>query len=146
MSGKRTQYERTSRDRAVMRAAAQLFGWQVLDVLGAYLTPENEVVVITKDGSRFGASARPVGDLPTAPPRPEDGVPKRVYAPASWGATEWNSTVAALQKGKYTKDEVLERIRTGSVSDKQKSQASKVIETLPDTPDWYTHLPLAEES
>lgn len=149
MADKRTQYERTSRERATMKAAAQLLGWQVLDILGAYLTPEGETVVITRDGKRYGASPRPVGDLPTAPAMPEDEVSarrqKKVYAPKSWDPSKWNGVVTALREQDFTKDEARRELANAKTLDaKQIRHALAVVDAMPDAPDWYAHMPVAE--
>lgn len=146
MATKRSEYEATARTRAQLRAQAQLNGWEVLDVLGAYVTPDGECIVLTKDGRRYGVTipAPPVG-FPVVEKKAV-----KVYAPRSWDPAQWNSNVQIIREQAMSKQSVIDNL--AEVAQKQNTpeahkrvrHAQAVIDALPDVPDWYELLPLAE--
>lgn len=127
---KRTEYERTSRARAEMRAAATLLGWSVLDVLGAYLTPENEVVVVTRDGQRYGAKVSTPQSMANSEP---------VKAPEPVDTKLAKSVLKAAEKIP-DRDELLARLKSRLEEVPENARAIALIDTLPDTPDWVDSL------
>ena len=145
-----SQYSATSRKRAAMRAQATLMGWEPLDILGAYRDGGNLIVVL-RDETRIVASVVEQTPRPTPESAPVDEVAahrqKKVYAPRSWDAERWNRVVEQLKSRDFSKDEARSEIAQGkTLDDKQKRHALAVIDAVPDVPDWYAHLPLAEES
>jgi hypothetical protein len=158
MTRKRTEYEAASRSRAMLRAQAQLNGWEVLDVLGAYLTPDGDVIVLTKDGRRYGVTVPfspvdPEGErvksVPTVSPPARS---RKVYAPKSWDPAKWNRNVETIRSEAMTKDDVIanfteaadKQAETDPVAKKRLRHTIAVIQALPDAPDWYDSLPLAD--
>lgn len=144
---KQAEAERVSRTRAAMRAQALLMGWTPLDLLGAYVTPDNHVIIVTRDGGRVEAElSAPVGEA-----RVENVIPitrpKRVYAPKSWAAGTWNHTVESVRTQQLSKADVIAKLteQDKGTDSKQLKQALAVIDAMPDTPDWFAGLPVADE-
>ena len=117
---------------------------------------DGEHVAIGYDGKPIDLVVRAGATLPETP-KPEDSVDevsvkraareKKVYAPRSWDAEKWNRVVEQLKSRDFSKDEARSEIAQGkTLDDKQKRHALAVIDAVPDVPDWYAHLPLAEES
>lgn len=150
-TAKQAEAERVSRTRAAMRAQALLMGWTPLDALGSYVTPDGHVVIVLRDGGRIEAelsASLPVARVENVPV----ALPKRVYAPKAWQASAWNRNRAQIIEAEATKASVIEQLTTALSADpselhtKQLKQAVAVIEALPDSPDWYIHLPEAPET
>ena len=54
---RQARYQATYRKRLAFRAQATLLGWTKLPVLDAFVTDTGELVVIDKDGTRYGTDA-----------------------------------------------------------------------------------------
>lgn len=115
---------------------------------------DGEHIAIGYDGKPIELVVRAGATLPDLP-RPEDTPvdevsaqrQKRVYAPKSWDASRWNKGRAQIIDEKMTKERAHEAAEhTKNITDKQRKHLLAVIDALPDTPDWYTLLPVADES
>lgn len=146
---KSSQYSATSRKRQAMRAQATLMGWEPLDLLGAYRDGDT-LIVILRDESRITAQV----SQEVARSTPESSVDevsqrrqKKVYPPKSWPADKWNKAREQLIERQESKDGAREAAKyTKDITEKMRTHLLAVIDALPDTPDWYTLLPIADES
>ena len=59
-SVKAAQYERTSRLRRTYDVQANMLGWTKLDVLAAYTTDDDDLIVFDKDERRLSGAALPL--------------------------------------------------------------------------------------
>lgn len=102
------------------------------------------VELVTRQGGASIGDGRLSPDDTPVEPTPRQ---KKVYAPRSWPADKWNKVVEQLRAQDFTKDEARTEITNGrTLDDKQKRHALAVFDAVPDAPDWYTYLPLADES
>lgn len=133
-------------------AQAELAGATILDPTLVAIDPsDGHYVVRTYDGETLHLVLREAVARPTPEAAPVDEVAahrqKKVYAPRSWDAEKWNRVVEQLKSRDFSKEEARSEIAQGkTLDDKQKRHALAVIDAVPDVPDWYAHLPLAEES
>lgn len=105
------------------------------------------VDLVTRQGAVIGDGRLSPDDTPVEP----SATPKqkKVYAPKSWPATNWNALVADVRdkEGRLTKETVKQAYRKfQGITEKMVTHADAVLDNLPDVPDWADHLPLATES
>lgn len=133
-------------------AQAELAGATILDPTLVAIDPsDGHYVVRTYDGETLHLVLREKVARPTPESAPVDEVAahrqKKVYAPRSWDPARWNKAVEILQGQAFTKPNAREAIaNTANLSEKQIKHAHAVIDALPDVPDWYASLPVADES
>ena len=158
------QSERQRRYHARKKAQAMALFAHATEIELAWfgVNRDGEHIAIGYDSKPIDLVVRAGATLPETP-KPEDSVDevsvkraareKKVYAPKSWSASGWNEWVHMLhdiaEKGTtdVSKERVIANLRGwDKLNAKMLSQAVAVIEALPDVPDWYAHLPLAEES
>ena len=100
MTDRNAAYQATYRRRSAFNAQATLLGWTKLEILAAYVTGSSELVVIDKDGARYGTDA----DALAAPVL----APDTLVAPAEIRADEfgpkWQAARERLAKGVATLD------------------------------------------
>lgn len=132
-------------------AQAELAGGVILDSTIAVLAPDGHYVIHLYDGTALHLELRPTpGAVPSGAAK---GTPSpKVYAPKSWTPATWNDNVRQIREGSMSKDDVILFLSNAAQekntpdAHKKAKQAIAVIQTLPDVPDWYDHLPLAEVS
>lgn len=141
--------------RANATRQARMLGWSETDIVAVFTTKQGTTVAIDSTGSRVplvldptfdtvGAPASSVGSLSSAPV-----VAKKVWAPKNWPKPMWESMVDNTIKGQWTKEEVLkgllDHVARGTLTEERRKTAAKIIQTVPDVPDWYTYLPRTEK-
>lgn len=120
-------------------AQAELAGAQILDITIAARAHDGHFVIRLYDGDDLHLDLR--AELP--PVKPEKAA--KFYAPKSWDPAKWNGVVATMRDKTFTKEDAHKGIDQGvSIDDKQKRQAKAVVDAMPDAPDWYAYLPLAD--
>lgn len=158
-----TQAQRSARAYVKRKhiAQAELAGAEILDVTIAAIDPsDGHYVIRLFDGTSLHLDLREKVARPTPDADPVDEVgarraskvssesapkPKKVYAPKSWEPGKWNMVVGNLRAQDYSKDEARAEIsKATKLSAQQVKHALAVIDAVPDTPDWYDHVPLAE--
>lgn len=154
MTDKSKQSERQRRYHVRKKAQAMALFAHATEIELAWfgVNRDGEHIAIGYDGQpidlivRAGAT---LPDLPAPETAPVDELAtrrqKKVYAPKSWPADKWNMVVVSLREQDFTKDEARKSIEKGkTLDDKQKRHALAIIDAVPDVPDWYDHLPVAE--
>lgn len=133
-------------------AQAELAGGVILDSTIAVLAPDGHYVIHLYDGTALHLELRPApGAVPSRNEAKGTSSPK-VYAPKSWSPEIWNDNVRQIREGSMTKDDVILFLSNAAQekntpeAHKRAKQAIAVIQALPDVPDWYDHLPLAQVS
>ena len=89
------QYERVSRQRALLSAQAVLLGWTKLDTLDAYLTHEDELVVIDKELRRYSTTDE--AETLISPDVPVGAEGKAIVTPADVPAAEFGPRWQAMR-------------------------------------------------
>ena len=158
-SPKQSTYERTARERGLMRAMAKLMGWTPIDALGAYLTTDNHVVVVARDGSRYSGDLSSPVEVPDGT-RPAGNVTdmasKRVRVPSAWPESDtwpitWNRFKDYAIEHNYSKRQYLANARellAKHLKDDDKlqrkilTQMQAMTDALPDAPDWAQGIPI----
>lgn len=152
MADKKTaERQRRYRIREQARSRALFAGATEIDIAWFGTNADGEHVAIDYDGKPIPLIVRtptPVDAEPVTtqvdPRKPAK--PSKVYAPRSWEASKWNRVVEQLRAQHYSKENALSEMNSGAtLDDKQKRHAVAVIDATPDVPDWYDHLPTAEE-
>lgn len=97
---KQSEYERVSRQRALLSAQAVLLGWTKLDTLDAYLTHEDELVVIDKELRRYSTTDE--AETLISPDVPVGAEGKAIVTPADVPAAEfgprWQKLLPIISK------------------------------------------------
>jgi len=149
---KAAERQRRYRTREQAKARAIFAGATEIEIAWFGTNADGEHVAIDYDGQPIPLVVRDRKAIPE-PVETELDDPvvrrsartKKVYAPKSWDAATWNKIVVQLQDQTPTKSAAIAALEDGkTIDDKQKRQAKAVIEAMPDAPDWYSHLPIAE--
>lgn len=151
MTDKKTaERQRRYRVREQAKARAIFAGATEVEIAWFGLNSDGEHVAIDYSGQPIPLIVRTRQSTPPEPVETHlDEVSakraKKVYAPKTWEPATWNQIVGQIQEQTGTKDATIKSLQAGTkIDDKQKRQALAVIEAMPDTPDWYASLPLAE--
>lgn len=135
-------------------------GWTLIPDATVFVAPNGTTVVVGLDGARIQLVLDPAfdhvgGEASTlASSQPRAAVMpggRRIYAPKSWAPARWNANRAAIIERQMTKAEVLADLRAAAEKSdkpnvaKQTKHMQAVLEALPDTPDWYLSIPVADE-
>lgn len=127
-------------------AEAEYAGATVLDVTVVARARDGHYVIKLYDGTALHLD--PWDEEPdsvvTAAAAPTSR--KRVYAPKNIPADRWNDAVSRWKEAGATKAQVRAVLKDSDLNAKQKARAIAVIDALPDAPDWYAELPLAEDT
>lgn len=151
---KQTERQKRYHVRKKAQAMALFAHATEIDLAWFGVNRDGEHIAIGYDGKPIELIVRAGATLPDLP-KPEDAPveeapaqrQKRVYAPKSWDASKWNTVVKRLREQDYTKDEArAELSQATKIDPKQIKHALAVIDAVPDTPDWYTAMPMADES
>lgn len=97
------EYQATYRQRTAFNAQAALLGWTKLDVLGSYLTPDGELIVLDKAGNRYSTTGEAEALAPLEPKSPALSklieaapVPVEEFGPR-WNASRQKTAEALAQ-------------------------------------------------
>lgn len=135
-------------------ASAELAGGVILDSTITVLAPDGHYVIYLHDDTTLHTVLRdaPLPVVESSRSKSKGTSSPRVYAPKAWSPDVWNRNVEHIRSEAMTKDAVITWLADAAQgqntpeSHKQAKQAIAVIEALPDTPDWFDHLPLAQVS
>lgn len=160
-----TASDRQKRYRVRQQARAQAVFAKATEIELAWfgVNRDGEHIAIGMDGKpiqlivRVDSQTRAVQSAPEpkptepdpAPAIPENVIPlskpKRIYMPKSWTPDKWSVIVEAAQNQRMPKSVFIEKMQSiRGLDDKQRKHAVAVAQALPDTEDWYTHLPAAD--
>ena len=94
---KQNEYERNARNRHAMLMQATMLGWEAVDILSAFHTPDGDLVVIDKDLKRYATTAEAEQLVnpeaaPTAPVVSPADVPVAEFGP------RWQSHLKILHR------------------------------------------------
>lgn len=145
----------TAHDRAQKRyrarqkndIVASAMGWEQTDIVSVFVRQDGVHVALDSGSKRVAlvgeqfvtVDAPERTEIPTGPVKPS-----KVYAPKSWPGDKWNEFVKVVQSKQMTVEAVLKSVDDAVWDDKQKTHVRGIIKAMPDTPDWYTSLPLAD--
>ena len=150
MTDKKTaDRQRRYRVREQAKARAIFAGATEIEIAWFGLNSDGEHVAIDYSGQPIPLIVR---TRQSAPPEPVethlDEVSakraKKVYAPKSWPGDKWNEFVKAVQSKQMSIEAVLKSVDDAVWDDKQKTHVRGIVKAMPDTPDWYASLPLAD--
>lgn len=151
----------TSHDRAQKRyrarqkndTVADAMGWEHTDIVSVYVRPDGVHIAMDSSSKRVPLLSEQFVkvDAPELVPVEAQPAKPRVYAPKSWDADKWNGNIKIIREQAMTKQQVLDS--WAEIAQKQNTpdahkrvkHATAVVNALPDTPDWYELLPLADE-
>lgn len=146
-SPKESARSRRAYVKRVHLAEAEYAGATVLDVTVVARARDGHYVIKLYDGSAIHLSEWDDPAAEEAPEaRPARTASKKVYAPKNIPAARWNDAVRRWKEGSATKGQVRDALKESDLNAKQKARALAVIDALPDAPDWYAELPLADEN
>lgn len=135
---KASERSRRAYAKRVHLAEAEYAGATVLDASVVARARDGHYVIKLYDGSALHLSAweEPVSPAPAI----------SIQAPKNIPAARWNDAVRRWKEAGATKAQVRAVLKDSDLNAKQKARAIAVIDALPDTPDWYAELPLADEN
>ena len=145
MADRNAAYQATYRRRSAFNAQAALLGWTKLELLSAYVTTEGELVVIDKDGGRYGTDA----DRIVAPVEAPDAIVSPADIAASEFGPKWQAGRERIAKGVAALD-LSEKDRAFVLASLEQLAASALrgVEVLRDAngPDWREVIGLTTEA
>lgn len=149
-SVKAAVYERTSRLRRTYDVQANMLGWSKLDVLSAYLTDDDQLVVFDKDERRLTGEAIPL------PAEIENAKLPDIVAPADVDARElgpkWQAIRAKIAKnlgdGGYLDLAHADRADALQAAESLAASLLRVVQVLREHngPDWREQIGLETDS
>lgn len=152
---KAAERQRRYRVREQAKARALFAGATEVEIAWFGLNAEGQHVAIDYDGNAIPLNVIPAAGhtIPSVETKmaPTDK-PVKIYAPKSWTPSVWNSNVERIREAAMGRQEVLDWFAESAAktntpqAHKQARQGIAVVEALPDTPDWFDHLPLADVS
>lgn len=144
---KQSEYESRSRQRAAFNAQAALLGWSKLDLLGAYLDTEGQLIVIDKAGSRYSTSSD--AHLIVPPPAVVSKLVDAADVPAQEFGPRWQASRETFGRGIEQID--LDTITHDSALTKMESGAATLLAGVlalrgATGPDWREAIGLETEA
>jgi len=154
IDAKSAERQKRYRQREKIRAQATFANAIEIEIAWFGINAEGQHVAIGYDGKSIPLIvATPATQVEPVPTTIHASVkPRTVYAPKSWNPAIWNDNVRQIREGSMTKDDVISFLSDAAQekntpdAHKRAKQAIAVIQALPDVPDWYDHLPLAQVS
>lgn len=147
MSARAAEYQANYRKRAAFNAQAALLGWSKLDLLGAYLDTEGQLIVIDKAGNRYSTSSD--AHLIVPPPPVVSKLVTAADVPAHEFGPRWQASRESFGRGIEQLD--LDTITHDSALTKMESGAATLLAGVlalrgATGPDWREALGLETEA
>lgn len=138
---KQADRQRRYRAREKAKAQAVMAGASEIELAWFGINLDGKYVAIPYDGKSIVLTPA----VPKAPAEPvEDEPAKKVYVPKVWPADRWNKLVHEVREKKITHANMLGNFKKWEDTELNRTLLA-VVKAIPDTPDWYMHLPLAPE-
>ena len=136
----RAEQQRTRRLREKLRTAAIFQGIEEVSLAFFGIDSKGHHVAIDTNGKRISLSVS--SDAPTVPATK----PSRLYSPKGIARETWEANVASIREKRSPHAEILAQVakmHENATGEKKKIAARflKLIQSIPDTPDWADLLP-----